>query len=216
MSFKRVTLDRIERFELENCLQLPDDYKEFLVRGTAIPEQQGMFPMPHPAYQPSGGFGKFYYLDPDEGMDELMPPHCDGRCPKNSVVIGCDQAADGVFALSLDNDDYGTVYWCILGFGKFVAIRDALGIISSDADNYGWWTDDLNYGIRNPEYAIAPSFTLFLVAIQASIDNEKANQERDDHARKERDANHVRDQQERIQHAKSQHENRKSRFRWWK
>jgi hypothetical protein len=158
MVFRTSPPEDVSRFETENNIVLPDDYRQFLIFGSDVPERRGCLPpLTKDASHPWGGFGRFCSLEPDSINDlpSLCPPYSSSNIPENSLVVGYDQAASGSFAMSLDDEDLGTVYWCIPGFE--------------------WDVGDDGRGEKNPDYIIGRSFTEFLQAIRDSITFEEAN-----------------------------------------
>jgi hypothetical protein len=159
MAFRTCSPGDVSRFETENSIVLPDDYRQFLIFGSDVPENRGLLPpLTKDASHPWGGFGEFCSLVPDsiDQLPSLQPPYGNVAIPENSLVVGWDQAADGPFAMSLDDEDFGAVYWCILG--------------------YEWELGDDGRGEKNPDHIIGRSFTEFLQAIRDSITFEEANQ----------------------------------------
>ncbi len=150
----------VELFEREHNIALPKDYRNFLAigPGEAVMENQGaIFLNTHGPC--SGGFGYFCYLDPAPTNDlfALTGPAMDNNAPRNSLRVGVDQAACGSFVLSLEQVDFGAVYWTNLDFG--------------------WELDESEeYGVRNADLMLADSFSAFLDVIRRSVIEETTNQ----------------------------------------
>jgi hypothetical protein len=117
-----VTQDVIENFCKENSYNLPEDYKQFLLKYNGGTFEECLFPTLDLIYGESYAIANFFYgflanmPDPYDMYDLHKERRAfDGRVPKEFMPIACDPGGNQI-CLCIDGDNYGKVYYSISTF----------------------------------------------------------------------------------------------------
>jgi SMI1 / KNR4 family (SUKH-1) len=137
--------DRLRKFERNLGLLLPDDYAQFLMNGSDEDFDRN-FKVFAPDYSfISQTFSAFLRITDDlnRGLGgyigkDVIPPAL--------LAIGHDYASN-VFMMSLDADDYGSIFWV--------------------NQEWGWTFHGEEPALKDPAFIVADSFTLFLEWLRA-------------------------------------------------
>lgn len=137
-SNEKITNDNIVRFEQENSLKLPGQYKNFLLEYNGGYAEPNIFKISDE--QGESALNTLYGLDISEDYDELSSVYetLDGIIPANFISVG-DDAGGNQICLGLDGTDRGKIYVWIHDMGADDDMSDMFLL----ADDFSSFLDNL-------------------------------------------------------------------------